>query len=65
MTKADQWFHHLFNREKRNIICDYYAECCDCPMFAFQNCSNDNETANFFNKDTEKGDSDEKTESSI
>lgn len=65
MTKADQWFHHLDIRDKRNIICDYHTDCTECPMFAFNDCADVNETVEFFNKDTDKEENDEKTESSI
>lgn len=65
MTKADQWFHHQDIRVKRSIICDSYEDCCECPMFAFKDCGDVNETYEFFNKDMDKEESDEKTESSI
>ena len=51
MTKAEQWFNSLCMEEKRQVICDHYNDCIDCPLFALDDCEHITELESFFKCD--------------
>ena len=51
MSKAEIWFRNLCLEEKRNIICDHFKDCVDCPLFAYKDCCNITEIEDFFEVD--------------
>lgn len=51
MSKAEMWFRRLSLEEKRNIICDHFKDCVDCPLFAYKDCCHITEIEDFFEND--------------
>lgn len=39
MSKFDQWLKTLTSQEKRNLICNHYEDCKDCPLQYFDDCA--------------------------
>lgn len=39
MSKFDQWLNTLTIKEKRNLVCNHYENCEDCPLRHFNDCA--------------------------
>lgn len=50
MTKAERWFNSLRLEEQRQVVCDHYSYCVDCPLFALDDCEHITEIENFFRR---------------